>query len=91
MSNDVCLLILLNPNTLGGSLFKLWNGQKIFKSLCKPLNASEHWYIEMDYSLNYKHGQKAFKSWCMPLNASEPLYIKMVYTLNYKHSPWLNG
>ena len=56
-----------------------------------PLNASEHWYIEMDYSLNYKHGQKAFKSWCMPLNASEPLYIKMVYTLNYKHSPWLNG
>ena len=55
-----------------------------------PLNASEHWYIEMDYSLNYKHGQKAFKSWCMPLNTSEPLYIKIVYTLNYKHSPWLN-
>ena len=56
-----------------------------------PFNASEPWYIEMKYSLNYKHGQKAFKSWCMPLNASEPLYIKMVYTLNYKHSPWLNG
>ena len=56
-----------------------------------PLNASEPWYIEMDYSLNYKHGQKAFKSWYMSLNASEPLYIKMVYTLNYKHSPWLNG
>ena len=55
-----------------------------------PHNASEPWYVEMDYFWNYKHGQKAFKSWCMPLNASEPLYIKMVYTLNYKHSPWLN-